>query len=313
LPKYNNMALFVRGSSYCMFENIYAIGANISQNSKVSLVKPISQFDSFWGDDEIDISEALKKYALSGVIQKTYLSGIGTQEPPSHVLYFEEFGTIMREAAYLNIKYDRSFPALYARLMQTFNKLKGYAVSGFYAGSYGADFLIFNCQDTNINLDDTTGNFLRIQGITFTQNTTKTLTVDDYYAKLSNFSNPITRFDGTLISPFIEKEQYDRILNSRSKYGSNDFTLESEYIQSDEAAEDILGWTIKKISEPKILVGIDLFATFNLQLGDIVNINYKNNLGVDVISSPEKRYVIYHIDYSHGPEGSSIITFLAEV
>jgi hypothetical protein len=313
LPKYNNMALFVRGSSYCMFENIYAIGANISQNSKVSLVRPISEFTSFWGDDEIDATEALRKYALSGVIQKTYLSGIGTEEPPSHVLYFEEFGTIMREAAYLNIKYDRSFPALYARLMKTFNKLKGYAVSGFYAGSYGADFLIFNCQDTSINLDDTTGNFLRIQGITFTQNTTKTLTVDDYYAKLSNFSNPITRFDGTLVSPFIEKEQYDRILNSRSKYGSSDFTLESEYIQSDDAAEDILGWTINKISEPKLLVGINTFGTFNLQLGDILNINYKNNDGIDVISPPGKRYVVYNMEYNKGLEDSSIILYLVEV
>ena len=73
-------------------------------------------------------------------------------------MYFEEFGTILRECAYFNIKYDRAYPALYAKMMKTLNRVKGYSVSGFYAGSYGADFLIFNCTDFNLNLDDTSGN-----------------------------------------------------------------------------------------------------------------------------------------------------------
>ena len=37
LPVYNNMALFVRGSTRAMFENIYAVAANYSQNSARSL------------------------------------------------------------------------------------------------------------------------------------------------------------------------------------------------------------------------------------------------------------------------------------
>lgn len=310
LPEYNNMALFIRGTSRCMFENIYALGANISQNSKVPIATPISKI---WGDEEIDVSEALRKYAISGVIQKTYLSGIGGEEPPAYILYFDEFGTIMREAAYFNIKYDRAFPALYARIMRTFNKLKGYAISGFYAGSYGAEFLIFNCQDTTINLDDTTGNFLRIQGITFTQDTTKTLTVDDYYKKTSNFSDPVYADNNILISPLIQKEEYNRILNSRSKYGLNEFTIESPYIQTDEAAEEIFGWTINKVSKPKILVGINTFATFNLQLGDIIQINYKNNDNLNIISDTEKRFVVYNIEYSKSSSQESMTMYLAEV
>jgi hypothetical protein len=310
LPDYNNMALFVRGSSRCMFENIYAIGANLSQNSVVPLFGPISKI---WGDDEINSSEALRKYAISGVIQKTYLSGISSEGPPSHVLYYDEFGTIMREMAYLNIKYDRAFPALYARIMKTFNRLKGYVVSGFYAGSYGADLLIFNCQDTNINLDDTTGNFLRIQGITFTQSTTKSLTVDDFYKRRSNFSDPITRDDGILVDPAIQKEEYNRILNSRIKYGVNEFNIQSQYIQTDDAAEEVFGWIIEKISRPKILVGLNTFATHNLQLGDIIQINYKNNDGVDVIAPENKKFVVYNIEYSKSVSEESMTMYLAEV
>jgi hypothetical protein len=310
LPDYNNMALFVRGSSRCMFENIYALGANISQNSVVPLTEPLS---NVWGDDEIDASEALRKYALSGIIQKTYLSGIGSEGPPSHLLYYDEFGTIMREAVYLNIKYDRAFPALYARIMKTFNRLKGYVVSGFYAGSYGADFLVFNSLDSNINIDDTTGNFLRIQGITFTQNTTKSLTVDDYYAKTSNFADPLVSSDGVLVDPNIEKQEYNRILNSRIKYGVNEFNIASTYIQTDDVAQEILGWTIDKISKPKTLVGINTFGTHNLQLGDIIQINYKNNDGTDVISSPETRFVVYNIQYQKSSGEETMTMYLAEV
>jgi len=313
LPEYSNFALFVRGTSKCMFENVYAIGANITQNSTVSVAEPISKFNSFWGDNEIDANEALRKYALSGVIQKTYLSGIGTEEPPSHILYFEEFGTILREVAYLNIKYDRAFPALYARVMNTFNKLKGYAISGFYAGSYGADFLIFNCLDTNINLDDTTGNFLRIQGITFTQDTTKTLSVQDYFKKLSNFSNPVTGFDGTITDPFIQREEYNRILNSRSKYGSNEFSIETNYVQTDEAAEDVFGWILKNVTRPKLLVGLNVFGAYNMQLGDIVNVNYINNDGLNVVASPDKKFVVYSMEYTKDATGQNIVTYLAEV
>lgn len=310
LPEYNNMALFVRGTSRCMFENIYALGTNISQNTKSVVARPLSKI---FGDDEIDASESLKKYALSGMIQKTYLSGIGSEEPPSYILYFDEFGTIMREAAYLNVKYDRAYPALYARVMRTFNRLKGYAISGFYAGSYGADFLVFNCLDTNINLDDTTGNFLRIQGITFTQNTTKTLSVDNYYKRLATLSDPITNNDGTLINPFIQREEYNRIINSRSRYGLNEFTLESPYIQTDDVAEDIFGWTMGKVSVPKILVGINTFATQNLQLGDIIQINYKNNDNLDVISDENKRFVVYNIEYSKNNSDETMTMYLAEV
>jgi hypothetical protein len=312
LPEYNNVALFVRGTSRCMFENIYALGANISQNSKV-VVTPDTPISKVFGDDEVDASESLKKYAISGMIQKTYLSGIGSEEPPSHILYFDEFGTIMREAAYLNIKYDRAYPALYARVMKTFNRLKGYAISGFYAGSYGADFLIFNCLDTNINLDDTTGNFLRIQGITFTQNTTKTLSVDNYYKRLSTLSDPITNNDGTLINPFIQREEYNRIINSRSRYGLNEFTIESPYIQTDDVAEDIFGWTIGKVSVPKILVGINTFATQNIQLGDIIQINYKNNDSINIISDENKRFVVYNIEYSKNSSDETMTMYLAEV
>lgn len=314
LPEYNNMAIFTRGSSRCLFENVYALSNNYSQNSTFTLDTGISQ--QVFGDDDIDVSESLRKYAISGMIQKTYLSGISSAESPKYNIYFEEFGTILREAAYFNVKYDRAYPALYAKLAKTLNRVKGYSSSGFYAGSYGADFLIFNCTDFNLNLDDTSGNYLRIHGIAFTQDTTYTLTVDDYYKKKSILSDSQIGSSSTIVNPFRILEEYNRIKNSRIKHGINEFTpIDSPYIQSQDVAENIFGWIVDKVSVPKKTVGLNTFATTNMQLGDIINIDYKDEQGegVDIISPDTKRFVIYNMEYQKDSSGLSTTLYLVEV
>ena len=313
LPEYNNLALFTRGSSRCMFENVYALANNYSQNSTFTVDTGLAQV---FGDNEINASEALRKYAISGLIQKTYLSGISSAESPRYRMYFEEFGTILREMAYFNVKYDRAYPALYAKLMKTMNLVQGYAVSGFYAGAYGADFLIFNCTDFNLNLDDTSGNYLRIQGITFTQNTTYTLTVDDFLKKKSILSDSQIGKSSTITNPFKTIEQYNTIKNSRIKYGVNQFTpIDSPYVQSTDVAENVFGWIINRTYEPKKVVGVNTFGTTNLQLGDILTVDYKDDQGegIDVISPDTTRFVVYNMEYAKDSSGLTTTLYLVEV
>jgi len=325
LPVYNNMALFSRGSSKCMFENIYAVAANYSQNSVATVSEPISSVfgqtensntsnkdTTLFNTNSININESFRKYAMSGVVQSTYLSGISSQEPPKYNMYFEEFGTIMRECAYFNVKYDRAYPALYAELSPTFNRIKGYTVSGFYADSYGAEFLIFNSTDSALNLDETSGNHLRIQGITFTQDTTHELSVDSYFNKRSSLSDPELIGDQTVYSPYTEQEKYNKIKLSRITYGKNDFTIDSEYIQTDDAAQELMGWIIDKTMSPKKSVGLEIFATPTIQLGDIVTINYLSN-NFDVVAPPSTRFVVYNIEYSRNENGPTMIIYLSEV
>jgi len=325
LPVYNNMALFTRGSSKCMFENIYAVAANYSQNTVATVSTPISnvfgqtqnsttfnQDTNLFNNNEINISESFRKYAMSGVVQSTYLSGISSQEPPKYSMYFEEFGSIMRECAYFNIKYDRAYPALYAELSPTFNRIKGYTTSGFYADSYGAEFLIFNSTDTALNLDETSGNYLRIQGITFTQDTTHELTVDSYFNKRSSLSDPELKGDTLVYSPYVEQERYNEIKLSRITYGKNDFTIDSEYIQTDDAAQELMGWIINKTMKPKKSIGLEIFAIPTLQLGDLVTIKYVSD-NFDVIAPEDTKFVIYNIEYSRNQDGPTMIIYLSEV
>jgi hypothetical protein len=310
LPIYNNMAPFVRGSSRVMFENIYALSQNYSQNTVFTVGETLS---SAFGDNEISASESLRKYAMSGMVQATYLSGISAQQPPKYNLYFDEFGSIMRECAYFDVKYDRAYPALYAKLSPTFNNIKGYVSSGFYADSYGAEFLIFNATDTALNLDETSGNYLRIQGVTFTQDTTHELTVDEYFKKRSNFSNPLLTGSSQIVSPQIEKQKFDEIKTSRMIYGNNEFTLDTPYIQTQDDAENLMGWMINKLMVPKKSVGLKIFATPTIQLGDIVTINYKDSNNLDLVTSADSRFIVYNIEYARKINGPDMTIYLAEV
>lgn len=312
IPMVNSsVGLFVRGSSRLMFENVYALSKNYSENSVFDINSPIANvFDE---DANLNATEALSKYALSGMIQKTYLSGINPAGSKSYNMYYEEFGTIMREAAYFNIKYDRAYPALSASIAPTFNRIKGYSVSGFMANSYGAEFLVFNNTDTLLNLDETTGNYLRILGIAFTQDTTQTLTVDDYFKKRGNLVGSELSGQTDVRSPYTILQDALTVKNSRIKYGKNEFSLESPYIQDRDTAEDILGWIIDKSLYPRKSVGVQIFPIPTMQLGDILTINYKTNSQNDVISSEDTRFVVYNIEYSKNVSGPEMTIYLSEV
>jgi hypothetical protein len=306
----NNVGLFVRGSSSCMFENVYALSNNYSKNSNFAL-EPVAN-SVFTNKTNINASESFRKYAINGIVQPTYLSGISASEGPKYKIFYEEFGTIMREAAYFNIKYDKAYPALYAMISPNVNNVRGYTVSGFFAGAYGAEFLIFNATDTFLFMDETVGNYLRIQGITFTQDSKHELTVDEYFNKRSDFSDPIIREDNTILSPNKQKELFDDIKNSRITYGKNEFSIDSSYIQSNDDATNLMEWLISKIMKPRKSVGVSIFANPTIQLGDLVSIDYSKK-DATLFIDPSKKFVVYSIEYKKDGQGPNMTVYLSEV
>ncbi len=324
-----NMALFVRGKSKCMFEHVFAIASNPSQNSGLSgdetgstnqkplvgLVSKSSLSESgVFGSGEISFDESMRKYALSGILSESYLKDVSAGGPSGKSIYYEEFGTIMREAAYFNVRYDKSYPALTAKIAPTYKNNRGYIVSGFIAGPYSAEFLVFNTTDFILYLDGTDGNYLRILGVTFTQQSTNELTLDEYFSMRSNLSDPQTPTGQSLVtSPLKEVEEYNRIKNSRSAYGRKEFTLESRYIQSLDAATSTMEWVTSKIMKPRKSIGVGVFSLPTLQLGDIVNIDMKNENGIDMVAPDTSRFVVYQIDYNKSSDGPEMNVYLSEV
>jgi len=310
LPVINNMALFVRGNAKVMFENVYALTENYSQNTTFSLDTPVS---SAFGNVDINAQSSLQKYAISGLVQATYLSGISSLEPPKYNIYFEEFGTIMREASYFDIRYDKAYPALSAQISPTFNRVKGFTTAGFFASSYGAEFLVFNHTDTVLNLDSTSGNYLKIQGVTFTQQSVNELTVDDYFEKKSNFADPQFVSETLVDSPVDAKKYFTDIKLSRLSQGSKEFSIAATYIQSKDSANSMMDWLVRKIMKPRKSVGISVFGMPILQLGDIVKIDYLSSNGFNEVSDADQRFVVYNIEYTRSLQEVGMNVFLTEV
>jgi hypothetical protein len=309
LPIVNNIAPFIRGASRAMFENIYALTSNYSQNSATSINLPAA---SVFANGNISVEDSFRKYAMSGIIQSSYLSGISPSEPPAYELYFDEFGTIMREASYINARYDKAFPALYAKLIPSTSRLKGYTVSGFMAGAYKAEFLIFNTTDNRIVLGDN-GNELNIAGVTFTNESPNEYTVDDYFSRRSDFSKPQSSAGEIIISPEKEQADYYDIKTSRLTYGKNEFSLASPYIQTADDAENLMGWMVSKMMKPRLSVGVKIFSNPMLQLGDIVNISYKDSDNTNIVAPETSRFIVYNIQHERDSSGPSMTIFLSEV
>lgn len=309
LPIYNNMALFVRGSAHAMFENVYALRQSLvnSVSGQVAAM-PKSKKDLFGRGSNVS---SFKRYGISGVVRDSYLSGVGGAGL-RYSMYFDEFGTIMRECAYFDIKYDKAYPALTSQISPPLNENPAYVVSGYRAGSYGAKFLVFNVMDKAINLDETSGNYLRIQGVTFTQNTQHELTMDEYYNETSSLSDPDITDSGLVVKPpRAEKNKFKTLKINRMKYGMTEWSFESNYVQSQGAARSLMEWLSEKTTRARKLVGIEIFYNPLVQLGDVVSFLYQEG-GVDKIAPEDTKFIVYNIEYSRTSEGPTMTLYVSE-
>jgi len=308
----NKIAMFVRGSSECMFENVYAISHNTSKTSGQKMTPPGSINKIFnSGKTQISSTEFQDVYGISGIVQSTFLNGISASGVQDYNIYYDEFGTIMRECAYLDIKFQDSYPALMAKLVDTSGAgYRQYAVSGFRHHPYGAEMIVFNTSDRGISLGDGTGNLLSIVGVTFTKDNQNRLTVDDYFSQKSDRSNAV--FTSNLYSINESAGIYKGIRESRINYGKKEFNFSAPYIQSRSAAENLMGWVMSKLSSPRRAVGLEVFGMPILQLGDIVSIDYDVD-GVNQIASGDSRFVVYCIEDKVDSSGPSRSIFVSEV
>lgn len=306
----DTVSLFVRGSTTAMFENVYAMRNNISANYYNPSETPLTAAASL--SKETVIEESFRKYALPEAISSTYLTGISPVAPKKQLLWFEEFGTIMREMDYFNIKYDKAYPALSAYIAPTFNSTKAYAISGFSPTAYGAEFLVFNITDKAVSLDENSGNWLRILGVTFTQQTDRDLTLDEYFAENSNLSDPEFWNGAASGNIVLNKKNYQRIKNSIAKYGKKEFSVDALYIQNKSIAENTMKFLIKNVTVPKKAVGIEVFGIPHLQLGDIVSFDYQDGT-TDIIADSTTRFVVYSIAHNRQGDGIKSTIYVSEV
>jgi hypothetical protein len=219
----------------------------------------------------------------------------------------------MREATYFNIRFDKAYPALISKPAPVLSGMRGYTISGYRPSAYGAEFLIFNATDTILDIGEQSSNYLKINGVAFTQNSERTLSVDEVLSKNSDLSDVDNLPKNIFNSPAVAKNIWTQLKESRTMYGKQTFQINSPYIQNTDEASSLMSWMLKKISKPRKNVGLSLFGGSVLQLGDIAQIFWTDNSGTDQIINRNSRFVVYHIEYSVSTDGPSTTVYLSEV
>jgi hypothetical protein len=296
-----NISLFTRGSSELMFDNVFAIDT-INKNLTRDVANSAEIFDN-----SMTSNISYSKHALGPIIVGGFLSKISPSKILENQIFYEEFGTIMRECAYFNVKFDKAYPALRSIISPVPQSLSGYMVTGYTATPYRAEFLIFNTTDFALDLGGgkDNGTQLSIQGISFVQETAKDLTVDEFYSNKSVFG---TNQEYTKNY----KDRYTDIKNNRLAYGPKAFTIDSLYIQSEDTAKELMDYIIKKISKPRRAVGVKVFGMPIIQLGDLVDFSYDPTT-VLPNSVTDNNFVVYAIEHQTSEQGPSTMLYLSEV
>jgi hypothetical protein len=298
-----SISLFTRGSSQVMFNDVYAIK---TMTKKPAAIEVSASSEIFNGNKTSNLSYS--KYSLSPLIRTGFLSSLSPSQVPENSIYYEEFGTIMRECAYLDVKFDKVYPALRSKIPPQVASVAQYLVTGYSSTPYRAEFLVFNTSDFTIALGDGQDydTILNIVGVGYTEEVARELTVDGFYNKRSDFS---TNSD---YSSQLYKNRYTDIKNSRLSYGNKAFTIESPYIQSEETATELMEYIINKVSVPRKAIGVQVFGMPIIQLGDLVKFSYDTNL-ILPNTVTDNNFVVYGIEQDVSEAGPSTILYLSEV
>ena len=297
------ISLFTRGSSQVMFNDVYAM----KTMTKVPTSLEASASSEIFNTGKTS-NLTYNKYSFSTLVASGFLSSLSPSEIPETNIYYEEFGTIMRECAYFNVKFDKAYPALRSLITPQPASLAKYLVTGYNSTPYRAEFLVFNLSDFTTSLGDGVDytTILNIVGVTFTEEVARELTVDGFYSTRSNFS---TNSD---YSSQVYKNKYIDIKNNRLTYGNKSFSIDSPYIQNETTAVELMDYIINKISKPRKAVAVQIFGMPTIQLGDLVDFSYDTQKTLpNAITG--NNYVVYAIEHETKQDGPSTILYLSEV
>jgi hypothetical protein len=318
------ISLFVRGSSQAFFENTYAMrrfltknemsiffNSNLTEEEKEKRTKSFANSVNIFDDTKVSgISGS--KYILSPLVQTGFLSKLSTSSIPESQISYEEFGSIMRECAYFNVKFDKAYPALTSLIAPIPASLGGYVIVGYNSTPYRAEFLLFNVTDFVLDLG-ANKNYLdnvSITGIAFTQEAARDLTVDEFLTEKSNYTSS---YVGPAKYTSVEyKNNYTDIKNNRLLYGSKSFVIDSPYIQTADLAQNLMNFIINRISKPRKVVAVKVFGMPIIQLGDIVSFVYDTTKTLPNTVSGNN-FVVYASEYQREQTGPSTILYLSEV
>jgi hypothetical protein len=239
---------FVVGSSTAAFENFWAASGNLS---------------AFKGQDASPVSvdygfNDIKRFGeASGSLDLEFL------RTDKYKIFYEEFGTVVREAKYFNAKFE---PAPVTKLRtQRGSKPNGrYAIANMRSGTFGADLLVVNMGKGLINIGggNETISPLALSGVVLSA-------LGDRRLPLSNIINKTGK-----------ETMHRKMRQSERRLGrAVGVEITGDFICTQEQAEKLAEFYIEHLTREQIKISASVFGNPCYQIGDIMAVRVMEQTG----------------------------------
>ena len=249
---HTSIGIFARGSSEVQFEHLYAVGTAADTPQQI-----------FAGQNIMSRPRAFKAFSPSAIYTAAALDG----GPSKGSIYFEEFGTMAREAKHIRAQFDL-FPVAISQVAKRPVFDRTYTVSGYYANPFFADFMLWSQADRLMDLASSGGESnLSLLGLPFQDNEPTSITIDDYLT--GNYEGAATN-----VAYDINTDFRKNLLAIRASGATDRIAFDSQYIQNRDYALKMLKWLKGFMGVERTELEVKAFGIPHIQLGDIVRVEY---------------------------------------
>jgi hypothetical protein len=275
---FNQMCLFVRNDSQVVYEDFLA--AQIPTGADP---------DDYFSFSPEDVRSEINKNSVS----KDFIfkqSGTGGLKA-----YYNDFARMVKEAKLYDIRFDKI--SLMSRLIDISNINPQYQILRYDATPFGAKLFVKNTAGYAIRFTNETLTPLYITGIA-----------------LEEFNSGNIKLSDTFKDDELKNIRSDPLSKNAARYGVNEFSIDSLFIQRREQAKLLSNWILKNCSYERKVLQCEIFANPILELGDKVRVfdkargYYLNNPSYE-----DTVYVISTISYEGTPNGVSMSIKAVEV
>lgn len=269
-------SLFVRGDSQAIFEYLSA-GA-----------RPVTSGDRTLFNSYNRVDEQIKAGILPLDQQLLYKN-------ENILYYFNDFAKLVREVKDYEIRF--TYPAYSSALIDVSRINNQYMVKKYSPTSFGARLIVANTSSGPIILTEQSNTPLYIIAVAMEELSSGTITMDDTYDKIDEKKRRV-----------VDNEK------NKALYGSQSFTIDSQYMQSIAQAKDMMRWITRYCNRPRVQLSMEIFTNPLLELGDKVKI-YDKSRGYYEQNQyfGNKTFTVSSISYSVTQGGPTMNVELIEV
>lgn len=272
----NNISLFVRGDSQAIFEYVSAA-------SRPTGLGDLSLYRKF---------NAVEDKVKAGLlpINQQYL-----YKDDSLIVYYNDFAKLVREVKDYDIRF--TYPAYASKLIDVSEVNSQYMVKKYNPTPFGAKLLAVNTSPGPILLTEESSNPLYIVAVPMQELSSGTINMESFFDEIDEKKRKI-----------IDREK------NKSIFGSQSFTIDSQYLQTISQARAMMRWIIKFCSRPRIQLNMEIFSNPLLELGDKVKIYDKSRgYNEDNPRFGDKTFIVSSISHAIDNTGPTMNVELIEV